>query len=69
MEETQLFTESSIPYHVELPDFQGPLDLLLTLIEREQLDITKISLALVTDQYLAYLDILKEVNPWRPSWF
>lgn len=55
--------ENSISYSVDLPDFQGPLDLLLTLIEREQLDITKISLALVTDQYLAYLDILKEVNP------
>jgi len=50
-------------YRVELPDFQGPLDLLLSLIEREEMDITKISLARVTDQYLAYLDILKEVNP------
>lgn len=55
--------ENLTSYNVDLPDFQGPLDLLLTLIEQEQLDITKISLALVTDQYLAYLDILKEVNP------
>lgn len=42
-------------YEVSLPVFEGPLDLLLSLIEREQLDITTISLAQVTDQYLAYL--------------
>jgi segregation and condensation protein A len=51
------------PYKVELPAFQGPLDLLLGLIEQEELDITKISLAQVTDQYLAYLDILTETDP------
>jgi segregation and condensation protein A len=50
-------------YHFELPDFEGPLDLLLSLIEQEELDITKISLARVTDQYLAYLEVLREVNP------
>lgn len=42
-------------YAVELPVFQGPLDLLLHLIEREELDITRVSLAQVTDQYLAHL--------------
>ncbi|HEY68573.1 MAG TPA: segregation/condensation protein A [Thermoflexia bacterium] len=35
--------------------FEGPLDLLLHLIEREELDITTVALAKVTDQYLAYL--------------
>ena len=40
-------------YHVELPVFNGPLDLLLHLIEREELDITAVSLAQVTGQYLA----------------
>ncbi len=35
-----------------LPDFEGPLDLLLQLIEHRELDITKVSLAAVTDQYL-----------------
>lgn len=55
--------ENPTPYTVALPDFQGPLDLLLNLIEQEQLDITKISLALVTDQYLAYLDILRAIDP------
>jgi segregation and condensation protein A len=49
-------------YRVQLPVFQGPLDLLLHLIEQEELDITKVALAQVTDQYLAYLAILQEVE-------
>jgi segregation and condensation protein A len=49
-------------YQVQLPMFEGPLDLLLHLIEREELDITKVTLAQVTDQYLAYIAILKEVD-------
>ncbi len=49
-------------YEVQLPVFQGPLDLLLHLIEREELDITKVALAQVTDQYLAYIAILKEIE-------
>ncbi len=63
MEVTLSPAESSTPYQVELPDFQGPLDLLLHLIEQEQLDITKISLARVTDQYLVYLDVLRQIDP------
>lgn len=39
-------------YEVQLPVFSGPLDLLLHLIERNELDITAISLVMVTDQYL-----------------
>jgi len=42
-------------YTVQLNVYEGPLDLLLDLIERAELDITKVSLAMVTDQYLAYL--------------
>lgn len=49
-------------YQVHLPLFEGPLDLLLHLIEREQLDITKVALAQVTDQYLQYLAVLKEIE-------
>ncbi len=47
-------------YRVELDVYQGPLDLLLRLIEREELDITAVSLALVTDQYLAHLAEVQE---------
>jgi segregation and condensation protein A len=42
-------------YVVHLPIFEGPLDLLLHLIEKRQMEITTISLLAVTDQYLAYL--------------
>lgn len=42
-------------YHIQLPVFEGPLDLLLQLIEREEFDITTIALARVTDQYLDQL--------------
>ena len=50
-------------YRVSLPVFEGPLDLLLNLIEREELDITTISLARVADQYLAYMSTIEEVGP------
>src|SRR5256886_5292027 len=42
-------------YVVHLPVYEGPLDLLLHLIEKRQMEITTISLVAVTDQYLAYL--------------
>jgi segregation and condensation protein A len=63
VEGIQALEENANQYRVELPDFEGPLDLLLSLIEREEMDITKISLAHVTDQYLGYLEILREVHP------
>lgn len=47
-------------YRVATPVFEGPLDLLLQLIERAELDITKLALAQVTDQYLAHLHSLQE---------
>jgi len=42
-------------FELKLSVFQGPLDLLLDLIEREELDITAVSLAQVTDQYWVHL--------------
>lgn len=47
-------------YSVATPVFEGPLDLLLQLIERTELDITKLVLSQVTDQFLSYLRELKE---------
>lgn len=52
-----------MPYQVKLTVFEGPLDLLLQLIERRELDITTVSLAAVTDQYLEYLKDLANVDP------
>jgi segregation and condensation protein A len=42
-------------YSVQIPVYEGPLDLLLQLIERAELDITAVALAQITDQYLAYI--------------
>lgn len=50
-------------YPVSLPAFQGPLDLLLHLIERDELDISEISLVAVTDQYLQTIDTLEKIEP------
>jgi segregation and condensation protein A len=58
---TEAETEAK-PYKVKLPVFEGPLDLLLHLIEQEELDITKVSLAQVTDQYLEYIGLLAELS-------
>ncbi len=50
-------------YAVRLPDFEGPLDVLLRLIERQELEITRVSLALVADQFLEYCGALPEPEP------
>jgi segregation and condensation protein A len=54
--------ESNQNYTVQLPVYAGPLDLLLQLIERDELDITKVALAQVTDQFLAYMKVLEQLS-------
>ncbi len=49
-------------YTVHTSVYEGPLDLLLDLIERAELDITSVSLATVTDQYLASIKGLEQLN-------
>lgn len=46
---------SLVNYQTRLPSFEGPLDLLLRLIERQRLDITEVSLVAVTDQFLDFV--------------
>lgn len=50
-------------YHVELEVFEGPLDLLLYLIKREEIDIYDIPIGYITDQYLSYLRHLLGTDP------
>jgi segregation and condensation protein A len=50
------------PYNVKLPAFEGPLDLLLHLIREHKIDIYDIPVATITEQYLAYLELMKELN-------
>ena len=47
---------------VELPQFSGPLDLLLHLIRKNEVSITDIPIAEITEQYTAYLDLMRELD-------
>src|SRR5438128_11244419 len=49
-------------YKVKLEIFEGPLDLLLFLIKRDEIDIYDISIERITRQYLEYLQAFKELN-------
>jgi segregation and condensation protein A len=49
-------------YKVKLEIFEGPLDLLLYLIKRDEIDIYEISIERITRQYLEYLQAFKELN-------
>lgn len=53
---------SQAPYQVALPVFEGPLDLLLRLIERDELDITQVSLAKVAQQFLDHVLQMEEAD-------
>jgi len=60
---------STSKYQVNTDIYSGPLDLLLQLIERAELDITRLSLAKVTDQYLEHLQSLTVREPIEVSGF
>ncbi|HDN80324.1 MAG TPA: segregation/condensation protein A [Chloroflexi bacterium] len=49
-------------WRISLPVFEGPFELLLYLIEKNELDITKVSLAQVADQYMDYLRRAEQIN-------
>lgn len=56
-------------YRINTGVYEGPLDLLLDLIEKAELDITSLALAQVTDQYLEYLEQLEFKDPTEISYF
>ena len=49
-------------YAVKLPVFEGPLDLLLHLIRLNEVEISEIPIAEIAEQYVAYLDVLRELD-------
>ena len=49
-------------YRVELDNYNGPMDLLLFLIKRDELDIYDIPIARITDSYMSYVHLLKEMT-------
>lgn len=55
-------TEATSGFSVSLGNFDGPFDLLLSLISKHQLDITEVSLSRVTDEFITYLKTLDEAD-------
>ncbi len=53
---------SDASYTIKLPQFEGPFDLLLFFIERDELDINDIPIAKITDDFLAYIRQMEEMN-------
>ena len=51
-----------LPYLVKLQVFEGPLDLLLQLIRKNKVDIYDIPVAKITEQYLEYLEVIKQCD-------
>ena len=49
-------------YRVNLPVFEGPLDLLLHLIKKNEVEIVDIPVATITEQYLAYLEMMQNLR-------
>src|SRR5208283_3191780 len=54
--------EQTTGYAIKLDIFEGPLDLLLYLIKKNEIDIYNIPVALITEQYLQYLKMIKALN-------
>jgi segregation and condensation protein A len=54
--------DAIIDYKVELPEFEGPLDLLLHLVRKHELDILDIPIAFITDKYLSMIDVMRSLN-------
>jgi segregation and condensation protein A len=56
------FESSPDAYQVKLDAFEGPLDLLLHLIRKNELNIYDIPISLITEQYLAYIELMTDLN-------
>lgn len=54
--------ESSMIFRVELDAFRGPLDLLLYLVRKHEVDVVDLPISEVTDQFLTYLDVLQQLD-------
>ena len=56
------FESSPDAYKVKLDAFEGPLDLLLHLIRKNELNIYDIPISLITEQYLQFIELMQELN-------
>jgi segregation and condensation protein A len=65
----KLWQPQTDEYEIETDVYSGPLDLLLDLIQKAELDITKLAIAQVTDQFLEYIQLHRDTNPDHISAF
>jgi segregation and condensation protein A len=56
------FEQTELPYQVRIENFEGPLDLLLHLIKKNEINIYDIPIAMIAQQYLESLDAMEELN-------
>lgn len=54
--------QTELPYQVRIENFEGPLDLLLHLIKKNEINIYDIPIAMIAQQYLDYVEAMKELN-------
>lgn len=55
-------SDAQLDYKVRLEVFEGPLDLLLYLIKKEEIEVEDIPISRITEQYLQYLDLMRDLN-------
>lgn len=56
------FEQTELPYQVRIENFEGPLDLLLHLIKKNEINVYDIPVAMIAQQYLEYLEAMEELN-------
>ena len=49
-------------FRIELPNFEGPLDLLLYLVQKHELNVLDLPISFVTEKYLAYISVIQSLN-------
>lgn len=54
--------QTELPYQVRIENFEGPLDLLLHLIKKNEINIYDIPIAMIAQQYLSYIEAMKDLN-------
>lgn len=54
--------QTELPYQVRIENFEGPLDLLLHLIRKNEINIYDIPIAMIAQQYLGYIEAMKDLN-------
>jgi segregation and condensation protein A len=60
--QAESFEQAELPYKVRIENFEGPMDLLLHLIKKHEINIYDIPIAMIAQQYLEYLEAMEELN-------